>query len=280
MDCTHLHILMTKECCTYLRKRVWAEIASAWVGLSTMLWAFKPLIFVREEISGLRFDHGPIAKTTTSPSTSFPSTTTPTTCFSFNFTSCTSPISNEAPYRVCASEKILRVKSCGWTWAFVDVEPIEDGVPAIYTEKKWPPLHYRNWELQDQEIWKVRGILICGREPRTRACSLKSTLHLSFQVEKGWNFYQVTTLDGVNLDGPHVKHWCKILSQFWEALAPVSKLPHGGHLGMSRVRALILWVPSQWESKQSLGFHQMLLSVESFPLEIPLWAWPLWTCST
>ena len=50
--------------------------------------------------------------------------------------------------------------------------------------------------------------------------------------------------------------------------------PHGGRLGMSRVRAHILWKPSEWSFKHSLT-GRVLFSASTIPPCISLWAWPL-----
>lgn len=60
----------------------------------------------------------------------------------------------------------------------------------------------------------------------------------------------------------------QVLGHVRQALGQHPKLPHGDSLGMSRARALILWVPSQWAFKHSLAcgecsfvwYHSPLMS--------------------
>ena len=57
----------------------------------------------------------------------------------------------------------------------------------------WPILHYQGWELEETS-------LLIGRDPPTHGCSLKSTLHLNFNL-RAWTLNcACTTLDGPLMD--------------------------------------------------------------------------------
>ena len=83
--------------------------------------------------------------------------------------------------------------------------------------------------LRAQEL-EERSLLIDGQEPLVYACSLKFTLHLSFQLESLNVLPSLQCLDGVSFDESHVK-------QLWQALGQNLKLPPRGTLGMSRGQA-------------------------------------------
>ena len=65
-------------------------------------------------------------------------------------------------------------------------------------------LHWRGWELEE------RSLLIDGKEPLVHKFSLKSTLHLSFQLESLNSLPSLQCLDGVSFDESHVKRYDKL----------------------------------------------------------------------
>ena len=96
------------------------------------------------------------------------------------------------------------------------------------------------------------------KEPLAQACSLKSTLHLSFQLESLNFLLGLQCSDGIGLDESHVEH-------LWQALGRNPGLPPWGSLRMSRARALILWAQSQMGFQAFFGLSQMLLCLVTLP---------------
>ena len=110
--------------------------------------------------------------------------------------------------------------------------------------------------LRAQEL-EERSLLIDGQEPLVHACSLKFTLHLSFQLESLNFLPSLQCLDGVSFNESHVK-------QLWQALGQNLKLPPRGTLECQEV-GLSFCGPQSIDFYPSFDLSWMVVCLVSLP---------------